>query len=119
VRGLIPHVYTIFCNQSLSYLQLSGQLDPAQALVGEMLGITPFFILENGRLTPVQKARSTRHLVDTFHEFITEFIHLKHIALLQGLPPFINEARALHERIQENFPTTPFSEHILGASWLP
>jgi DegV family protein with EDD domain len=116
VRGLIPRVYTIFCNQNLSYLHLSGQLDPAQAIVGEMLGITPFFLLENGRFTPVQKARSTRHLVDIFHEFITEFIHLRHIALVQGLPPFTNEARILHERIQENFPSTPFSEHTLGAA---
>ncbi len=116
VRGLIPHVYTVFCVQSLSYLYHSGHLDPAQALVGEMLGITPFFIMESGRLVPIQKIRNSRHLVDILHEFISEFAYLKHIALIQGAPPFEQEARNLRERINGDFPSASFSEHTLGAA---
>jgi DegV family protein with EDD domain len=44
VRGLIKHIYAIFCLPDLKYLHHSGVLDPAQAIVGEMLKITPFFI---------------------------------------------------------------------------
>jgi DegV family protein with EDD domain len=116
VRGLIPRIYTVFCVQSLTYLYHSGHLDPAQAIIGEMLGIMPFFILENGRLVPVQKIRNSRHLVDILHEFITEFSNLQHIAIIQGVPPYEQEARTLKERINGDFPTVHLSEHNLGVS---
>ena len=48
LNRLIPHVYTIYCTQNLTYLSHSGQIDPAQALVGEIMGVTAFFIMERG-----------------------------------------------------------------------
>ena len=114
VRASIGHIYSLFSVYNLTYLAHSGQLDPAQAMVGEMLGLISFFLLENGRLVPIQKARSSRQLVDTFHEFVSEFSHLKHLALLQGLPQFTNEVRNLHERISQDFPNTPYSEHYIS-----
>lgn len=114
LQRLIPHIYSVYCTQSLTYLYYSGQLDPAQALVSEMLGITPFFVIESGRLVPIQKARSARNMVDIFHEFILEFGDLTHIALVQGVSPFASDSRILRERIQAEFPDTPYSEHPLG-----
>ncbi len=116
VRGIIPRIYSVFCIQNLTYLYRSGHLDPAQAIVGEMLGIMPFYILENGRLVPIQKVRNPRHLVDILHEFISEFSDLKHIALVQGIPPFEQEVRNLKDRLNGNYPTASFSEHTLGAA---
>ena len=114
LRVLIPHIYTLFCVQSLSYLAHSGKIDPAQAVVGEMLGLLPFLTLENGLLTPLQKARNTRHLIDYLLEFLAEFSHLRHVALLQGLPVMTSESRIVRERIQEFIPGIPFTEHALG-----
>lgn len=116
VRGLVSKIYTVFCVQSLSYLYRSGHLDPAQAIIGEMLNVMPFFILENGRLVPIQKVRSSRHLVDILHEFITEFSELNHIAIVQGVPPFEQEARNLRERVNSEFASPNISEHTLGAA---
>jgi DegV family protein with EDD domain len=116
VRGILPRIYSVFCIQNLTYLYQSGYLDPAQAVVGEMLGIMPFFILENGRLVPIQKVRNPRHLVDILHEFISEFTELKHIALVQGIPPFEQEVRNLKDRLNGSYPTASFSEHTLGAA---
>jgi DegV family protein with EDD domain len=116
IRKQIGHVYTLFTLQSLTYLALAGHLDPAQALVGEMLGITSVYILENGRLIPIQKARNNRHLLDLLHEFVSEFGDLKHIALLKGTLPFEAEARSLRERIGLSFPTAPYSEHTMNTA---
>jgi fatty acid-binding protein DegV len=116
VRASVPHIYTIFCVQHLSYLHHSGKLDPAQATIGEMLGLWPLLLLENGGLVPVQKARNSRHLVEVLHEFMAEFNGLKHLALLHGMPPFTQEAHNLYERILQEFPTVPYSEHQLGCS---
>ncbi len=116
VRGILPRIYSVFCIHNLTYLNRSGHLDPAQAFVGEMLGIMPFYILENGRLVPIQKVRNPRHLVDILHEFISEFSDLKHIALVQGIPPFEQEVRNLKDRLNGNYPAASFSEHTLGAA---
>jgi hypothetical protein len=53
-------------------------------------------------------------MVDIFHEFILEFGDLEHIAVIQGVPPFVNEVRTLRDRIQTEFPNTSYSEHQLG-----
>ena len=116
LNGWLPRVYTIYCTQSLTYLSHSGQLDRAQGLVGEMMGVTAFFLMEHGSLIPVQKARNARNMVDIFEEFILEFGDLHHIAMIQGTPLFSGEIRSLRERIYERYPDTPYSEHIMGAA---
>jgi DegV family protein with EDD domain len=114
IRSLLPRMYTVFCIQGLSYLSRSGYLGKAQAIVGEYLDVLPMYILEAGRLIPTQKARNNRHLVDLLHEFLSEFTHLDHIALLQGAPPFETETRALRERLLLDFKNTPISEHTIS-----
>jgi len=114
VRGIVPHVYTVFCLHNLSYLSREGFIDPAQAMVGKMLVVVPFIVLENGRLSPSQKVRGSRHLVDLLSEFIMEFTAVKHVALIQGMPPFEQEARLLRERLSGLDRTNSFSEHTLS-----
>ena len=114
IHRLSTKIYTIFCIQNLTYLTKSGHLDPTQAAVGEMLGLTPLFTFEKGKLTYIQKARNMRHLVDLLEEFISEFSKIKHIALLKGILPFEQEARLLRERVQKKFPTTQYNELTLG-----
>lgn len=114
VRQLMAHIYTVFYVQNLSYLSSGGHIDSAQAVVGEMLGVTPIILLENGRLVPVQKAHSFHHLLDLLLEFIGEFGNLKHISLLKGTLSIESEVQQLRQRINELFPITIFSEHTLG-----
>ncbi|HEX9089883.1 MAG TPA: DegV family protein [Anaerolineales bacterium] len=114
VRGMVNHIYSVFCLPDLSHLYRAELIDPAQAIVGEMLGVIPFFTLENGRLVHTQKIRSPRHLVDIMFEFIAEFENLKYLALLQGITTFEQESRNLRDRISQNVRTTPLCEHSLS-----
>jgi DegV family protein with EDD domain len=114
IRGMVNHIYSVFCIPDLSYLYRAGLIDPAQAIVGEMLGVIPFFTLENGRLVHTQKIRSPRHLVDIMYEFVAEFENLKYLALLQGITTFEQESRNLRDRINQNVRTTPLCEHSLS-----
>jgi DegV family protein with EDD domain len=116
VRLIIPRVYTLVCAQSLTYMADSGHIDPTQAVIGEMLGLSALFTLENGQLTLVQKVSSGRHLLDQLLDFITEFGALKHIAVFRGHIPFDQDTRQLHERIGEIYPAAPYSEHFIGTS---
>jgi fatty acid-binding protein DegV len=114
-RSLIPKVYGMLCIPGLSYLKRGGFVNPSQARVGEYLQILQVFTLDNGELVPTQKARNPRHLVDILHEFLSEFGDLQHIALLQGVPAFEQETRALRERLAEDHRSTPISEQIINA----
>lgn len=116
MRRLVAQVYTLFCVQSLTYLAQGGHLDAAQAVVGEMLGVTALFVLEGGRLVPIQKPRSSRHLLDLLYEFVLEFGKLRHVALFKGVIPFENETRALRERITAELSATPYSEMVMSAA---
>lgn len=116
VRGVVPHIYSVYCIPSLSFLSNAGFIDHSQAMVGEMLGIMPIFSFEEGRLTPLEKARNSRHLVDFFQEFIDEFSDLYHISLIQSIPALPHEGKALREHALANFPRTPFSEHPINLS---
>ena len=114
IRGMINHIYSVFCLPDLSHLYRAGQIDPAQAIVGEMLGVIPFFTLENGRLVHTQKIRSPRHLVDIMYEFVAEFENLKYLGLIQGINTYEQECRNLRDRISQNVRTTPLCEHGLS-----
>lgn len=116
LRRTVAHTYTIFCLQSLTYLAHSGLLDPAQGFVGEMINLTPIFVLEYGQLRAIHKAHSARNVFDTFHEFTAEIRKLQHVTLLKGQPPFFNDVDTLRERIRGDFPDTVYSEYPIGAS---
>jgi DegV family protein with EDD domain len=111
LRSLISHIYSVFCIPNLTYLYHAGFIDYGQAIVGEMLGILPIFTLEEGYLTPLEKVRSNRHLIDFIQEFLSEFTDLSAISVVQSMPSLPHEGRAIREHAQSNFPNTPFSEH--------
>jgi len=114
VRVLVPHVFMLICVPELSYLHESGYLEYSQAFVGEMLGIIPVFNLEEGRLTPLEKVRTQRHLLEAFQEFLGEYEDPQHVAVLRGMSHNPARARQLREFMSENFPGTSFSEHTWG-----
>jgi DegV family protein with EDD domain len=114
VRSMVPHTYMMVCTPGLSYLHYAGIVDPAQAFVGEMLGLMPIFTLEDGQISAVEKVRNTRSLVDFMQEFILEFDQLIHIAFIQSVPGLQHEARQMREHVQTSFPQTPFSEHSIN-----
>jgi len=114
LRGMLRNIFAIFCLPDLTSLYQSGQIDQAQAIVGEMLGVIPIFVMENGQLIHIQKIRSPRHLVDILFEFVMEFDNLKFLALLQGLPFFEQECRNLRERVNQNLRTPHLIEYSIN-----
>jgi DegV family protein with EDD domain len=116
LRHQIRHLYNIFCLQSLTYYCHTAHLDPAQALVSELLGISPAIILENGNLVPIQKAHNPRQMVDLLYDFVSEFTDLRKIILIKGVLPFDQRTYHLRERIMRIFPTATYRESTLNAS---
>lgn len=115
VRATIPRVYMLFCIPEMNYLAEAGFLSSSQAFVAEMLGLLPIFTLEEGRLAPMAKVRTQRHLLESLQEFIDEFSDPYHVALIQGIGQTHLRSRPLREYVEDSFPKTPFSVHAIGA----
>ncbi len=115
IRNFLPRLYTLFFIEGLTYLHNTGYLGKAQATIGEYMKLLPMYVLDNEQFVPTQKARNYRHMVDLLHEFLSEFLNIKHVAILQGIPPFETETRALRERMFLDFEGTPISEHTINA----
>lgn len=114
VRNIIPKIYAVFCVKNLHYLYLSGLLDPAQAIIGELLEIFPCLLLENGLLVPTHKAKNLRHCIDFFLEFSSEFENVKNIALVYGDGVDSQDFQTLRSRINHQFSSASFSEHKIN-----
>lgn len=114
IRQQIGHIYTLLCTPGLSYLHYSGFLDRAQAWTGELLGLYPIYTFEDGGLSPLEKVRSQRNVIDYFQEFIEEFDNLENIVLIQGIQQTSADNRILRLFVEENYPTTAFSEHTIN-----
>ncbi len=114
MRAAIPRIYMLFCIPELTYLAHSGFMEYSQALVAEMMGMLPIFAIEEGRLMPMEKVRTQRHLFESFLEFINEFEQPAHIALMRGASHNSSRTRAVRQYVQETFPDTQFSEHTIA-----
>ena len=111
LRASIPRVYLLLCIPELTYLAQSGHMDYAQALVGEMMGILPIFTFEDGRLVPMEKVRTPRHLFEAFQDFMGEFETPARIALVNSSGRGSLRTSPLRQFVQDTFPDTLFSEH--------
>ncbi len=114
MRQTIPKVYMLFCLPALECIADYGCLSRAQAVVGEILGWLPLFILEEGRLLPVQKVRAARYLVEALQEYLSEFEAPEQIGFLYGQRRQLCYAAPLREFVQMMFPQATFGEYTLA-----
>jgi DegV family protein with EDD domain len=116
LRASIPRIYMLFCIPDLTYLASSGLMENSQALVAEMMGMLPIFGFEEGRLVPLEKVRTPRHLFEVFQDFLGEFETPSVIALLRNLGRGSLRIGPLRQFVKDTFPEALFSEYIVQPS---
>jgi DegV family protein with EDD domain len=113
IRHALSNVYMLFCVPALEHLVAYGCLSRAQAIVGEMLSWLPLFVLEEGRLLPLQKVRASRYLGEAFQEYLSEFADPERIGFLYGQRHQACYTRTLREFVRLTFPRASFEEYLL------
>lgn len=108
VRGMIPHIYLIFYVETMEYLERSGRIGHAQAILGTMLKIKPILFMEDGDIMPLEKVRTTEKAMEKLFEFVAEFDNLEQTAIIQRSKQPTKEARILQERLELTFPDMDF-----------
>jgi DegV family protein with EDD domain len=89
MRAMIPRVYGVFFTEDLECLERAGRIGRAQSLLGSMLGIKPFLIIEEG---------------DKLVEFVAEFSAVEQLGVVQSGGEPTEEIQLLLERLHLLFP---------------
>jgi fatty acid-binding protein DegV len=104
----------LLCFPSPSYLIYSGFLDKNQALVSEILGLSPIYSLEEGKLTPIQKEKNLRNVFNIFQEFLEEFDDLEFVAFSSGNNQILPEEKFFRQYCKTQFSKLIYNEYLLS-----
>jgi DegV family protein with EDD domain len=83
--AMIPHIYLVFYVETMDYLERSGRIGRAQAILGSMLNIKPILFMEDGDIIPLEKVRTSEKAIEKLFEFVAEFDNLEQTAIIQPI----------------------------------
>lgn len=112
VKEMIKKVRVYFMVNTLEYLQKNGRIGRAQAMLGTLLKVKPILTLEDGIVTPKEKARGKARALDRLVKICLEEYGPDQpvkIALLHG--NVLEEALKLQDKIEGVF---NFEEAIIS-----
>lgn len=115
VRGMLPHIYLVFFVETMDYLERSGRIGKAQALLGSMLNIKPILFVEDGDIIPLEKVRTVEKGLEKLFEFVAEFDNLEQTAIIQRGKHPTKTSLDFQERLKQAFPDIDFPIIQIGA----
>lgn len=104
VETLIPKVNVIFAVDTLEYLYKGGRIGGATAFMGSVLSIKPVLYIKDGRIEPLEKARTKKNAIARVLDLMAERIGTAegvHAAIMYCSIP--EEAQALGEQVKARF----------------
>ena len=108
IRGMIPRIYVVMISHTLDYIYNSGKLSAMQAILGAMLRIHPFLVIEDGDIIPQEKSRKPERALDKLVEFASEFSRINHLVIFQSGAQPTEEALLLKTRLEQIMPNRDF-----------
>jgi DegV family protein with EDD domain len=112
VRGIIAATYSAFFVETIEYLRRADMMPPLQDGIGIAPNIKPLFIIEEGRVVPLQRLRNRGTAVERLSEFVAEFIRMEELAILHnGLGQSADE---MEQHLIALRPRQAIRKHIYG-----
>ncbi len=108
IRGMIPRIYVVMITHTLDYLYTSGKLSATQAILGAMLNIHPFLVIEDGEINPLEKSRTPEKSLDKLVEFASEFTRIQQTVIFHNGAGAMDEAQGLKSRLDLVLPGRQF-----------
>lgn len=109
IRGMIPRIYVVMISHTLDYIYNSGKLSAMQAILGAMLKIHPFLVIEDGDIIPQEKSRKPERALDKLVEFASEFSRINQLVIFQSGAQPTEEALLLKTRLEQIMPNRDMS----------
>ena len=112
IRSLIPRTHVVAALNTLENLKMGGRIGGAKAMLGSMLSIKPVIDISRGVVQEEGKPRTRRKALHMLYERMIEAGAIKHIAVMHGEAPDIDEFLDL---IAPRFPRKSLRLGQLGA----
>ena len=109
VRGMIPHIYLVFYVETMDYLERSGRIGKAQALLGSMMKIKPLLFMEDGEIIPLEKVKTREKAIEKLTEFVAEFDTIEQSMVFQRGNNGSSPDKQLLSQLKQLFPEREFS----------
>jgi len=104
VEALVPRVNVIFTVDTLEYLHKGGRIGGATAFLGTALSIKPVLYIKDGRIEPLERARTKKRAIQRVLDLMAERLEDTedvHAAIMYCSVP--EEAQALGEQVKARF----------------
>jgi len=108
IRGMIPRIYVVMISHTSDYIYHSGKLSAMQAILGAMLKVHPFLVIEDGDIVPLEKSRKPERALDKLIEFASEFSRINQLVIFQSGAQPTEEVLLLKSRLEQVIPNREF-----------
>jgi DegV family protein with EDD domain len=87
LEALRPRVFVMFMLDSMTHVQRGGRIGRAQSMIGSLLNIKPLLVIEDGLVTPRQRARTTARALQEMANAAKERAPLVEVHVMHGNAP--------------------------------
>jgi DegV family protein with EDD domain len=87
LEALRPRVFVMFMLDSMTHVQRGGRIGRAQSMIGSLLNIKPLLVIEDGVVTPRQRARTTAKALQEMATAAKERAPLVEVHVMHGNAP--------------------------------
>jgi DegV family protein with EDD domain len=102
INALIQHCHVVFFVDTIEYLEHSGRLSLATAVLGSMQRIKPLLLLDEGEIVPYERTRTRAKAIEGLYTFIEDFPRVQEVIALYATTP--EDVEKLLEKVDPIFP---------------
>lgn len=102
VHAMIRHTHAVFFVDTMEYLEGSGRLALAGAVLGSMQRIKPLMILDEGEIVPYERTRTRAKAIEGLFTFVEDFPRVEEVTVQYATTP--EDVEKLLEKVDPIFP---------------
>lgn len=99
LRSAVDRLYTIFYTEAVNPLFGGEIFSQSHLVLGAFMRIKPFFVIEDGLLTPMEKSRTRHQAVERLVDFVVEFTEIEDVAILHSRTSTTSADRNLQDQL--------------------
>ncbi|HMO58231.1 MAG TPA: DegV family protein [Roseiflexaceae bacterium] len=102
IARLMQHCHLVFFVDTIEYLEQSGRLALATAVLGSMQRIKPLMLLDEGEIVPYERTRTRAKAIEGLYTFVEDFPNVQEVVAMYATTP--EDVEKLLEKVDPIFP---------------
>ncbi len=114
INRLTQLCHVVFFVDTIDYLEQSGRLSLATAVLGSMQRIKPLMLIDEGEIVPYERTRTRAKAIEGLFTFVEDFPHVEEVIALYATTP--EDVEKLMEKVDPIFPRDQVQTMAFGPS---